>query len=109
MGGLYRLVAYGAQDVYFSESETNINFINSNTEPSNFTNGKKINNINITIFENDMKYDVCPICLERFMSKDELYITVCNHGFHNKCIMNYILQLNKCIFNCPMCRTQNNI
>ena len=44
--------------------------------------------------------DKCPICLCALGKK--CYISSCNHRFHYKCIIKWILQSN----NCPMCRTQ---
>ena len=39
----------------------------------------------------------CPICLE---SLDKIYVTACNHEFHEGCINQWLETRN----NCPMCR-----
>lgn len=53
--------------------------------------------------------DVCAICLEELMEKDTLYETICSHFFHDKCIREYVNHLNKRTFNCPKCRSINQI
>ncbi len=43
----------------------------------------------------------CPICLESLKDED-VYISKCNHVFHNKCIDQWFNKDNRC----PICRTK---
>jgi len=49
--------------------------------------------------------DICSICLEPFPEKNDIYITLCNHYFHNSCIKELVKYQNKHKkeSKCPMC------
>lgn len=49
--------------------------------------------------EEKIDYEECSICLDDI--KEEIYITKCNHTFHNKCIIEL---KNNNINKCPCCR-----
>lgn len=44
--------------------------------------------------------DVCPICLDDITNN--VYVTTCNHGFHEACINQWLGQNRTC----PLCRTR---
>jgi hypothetical protein len=44
--------------------------------------------------------DECIICMENFENHDKILKTICNHIYHRKCIVKWMLQ-NR---NCPICR-----
>ena len=43
----------------------------------------------------------CPICLDSFYRNSPIIILLCNHKFHEKCIIEW---LNKDNNSCPLCR-----
>lgn len=47
-----------------------------------------------------VKNDVCPICLEEFQHAEELAVSRCRHGFHMRCLQQWLSQHNTC----PMCK-----
>jgi len=50
---------------------------------------------------------VCPICLEQYKEGDTVVLSgnhSCIHGFHEHCIMDYLVRNNKGIYSCPCCR-----
>ncbi len=52
--------------------------------------------------ENTNKYNICPVCLEKYIEGSEICITPCNHCFHFLCIRNYVLMTKNS--NCPLCK-----
>ena len=44
--------------------------------------------------------DICSICLDVFNETNKIFITNCNHKFHNDCIKSIIGK------NCPYCRVE---
>jgi hypothetical protein len=49
----------------------------------------------------------CPICID-IIEKEIIFITTCEHIFHNECILSWLKSNNTC----PLCRTiliKNNI
>ncbi|KAK7110225.1 hypothetical protein V1264_014139 [Littorina saxatilis] len=49
-----------------------------------------------------MKNDVCPVCLEEFQRSEKLAVCPCRHGFHTKCLQQWLDQHNTC----PMCKAR---
>lgn len=47
----------------------------------------------------------CSICIDNITEYDELYMTMCGHTFHQKCITDYFEFNNDNLSSCPMCRT----
>jgi uncharacterized Zn finger protein (UPF0148 family) len=52
--------------------------------------------------------DLCPICFDDF-TQGSVTITKCEHKFHAVCIGEMIAHDNINMFNCPSCRTPNNM
>ena len=52
--------------------------------------------------ENTNKYNICPVCLEKYTEGSEICITPCNHCFHFICIRNYAIMTKNS--NCPICK-----
>ena len=96
-----QLVAFGAQDRYlmgdmmYSETE-------SETDTEIF--------LDSIPYCNEMSSSECPICLCGYETDSEVHVTQCNHIFHHQCLSNY-LESDQHIksYNCPLCRTANNI
>lgn len=49
----------------------------------------------------------CTICLELMGDNDDIIKTICDHTFHAKCILNYIISTVGDI-KCPLCNTKND-
>ncbi|KAL8623848.1 hypothetical protein ACOMHN_058878 [Nucella lapillus] len=47
-----------------------------------------------------MKNDMCPVCLEEFDRGEKVAVSLCRHGFHTKCLQQWLDQHNTC----PMCK-----
>jgi len=47
----------------------------------------------------------CPICLDDFTSKDELFLTLCGHLFHFECVNSAFIFSDLC----PYCKTDYNV
>ncbi|XP_041370441.1 RING finger protein 24-like [Gigantopelta aegis] len=45
--------------------------------------------------------DNCAVCLEEFQPKETITICPCKHGFHKKCLSEWLKQHNTC----PMCKS----
>ena len=45
----------------------------------------------------------CPICLEELTNSDEIPDLACKHGFHKKCLFQWIRRHN---INCPICKSK---
>lgn len=43
----------------------------------------------------------CPVCLEKLVAKDKLFLLPCNHHFHVDCLTPWIKRNHAC---CPCCR-----
>ena len=56
---------------------------------------------------NNNNNNECPICLET-ISKQNRFTTSCNHNFHKNCMREMIIQPNRNLKKCPMCRTNIN-
>ena len=52
--------------------------------------------------ENTNKYNICPVCLEKYTEGSEICITPCNHCFHFICIRNYAIMTKNS--SCPLCK-----
>ena len=52
--------------------------------------------------ENTNKYNICPVCLEKYIEGSEICITPCKHCFHYICIRNYAIMTKNS--NCPICK-----
>ena len=52
--------------------------------------------------ENNNKYNICPVCLEKYIEGSEICITPCKHCFHYICIRNYAIMTKNS--NCPICK-----
>ena len=52
--------------------------------------------------ENNNKYNICPVCLEKYTEGSEICITPCNHCFHFICIRNYAIMTKNS--SCPLCK-----
>ena len=59
--------------------------------------------LNETKNQTEIEIEICPICREGIdiENKNETILTKCNHYFHNKCLLPWILMNHT---NCPMCR-----
>ncbi|KAL5021499.1 hypothetical protein ScPMuIL_000654 [Solemya velum] len=44
--------------------------------------------------------DTCPVCLDEFNRKENIAVCPCYHGFHVKCLMEWLRHRNTC----PMCK-----
>ena len=51
------------------------------------------------------KYVECSICLDDFNEESKLRILKCEHGFHIKCVDEWLKKYN---YNCPVCRRNGN-
>ncbi|XP_076439661.1 RING finger protein 122-like [Babylonia areolata] len=49
-----------------------------------------------------VKNDMCPVCLEEFEQAEKVAVSRCHHGFHTKCLQQWLAQHNTC----PMCKCQ---
>ena len=58
--------------------------------------------VQMTIVDNTIMTDDCPICLDTFSNKETVKLE-CSHYFHRECIVHSLKYNNKC----PICR--NNI
>lgn len=58
------------------------------------------NQLKYTENSKKIKNDVCPVCLEDFQRAEELAVCPCLHGFHMKCLQQWLNQHNTC----PMCK-----
>lgn len=61
---------------------------------------QEIEKIPIKKFDENMEFNECSICLDRFLKGSEVKILNCNHCFHRNCIDSWLLNLLKC----PLCR-----
>lgn len=61
--------------------------------------------INFTSFIEGIKIynKKCPICLEDIINKDKVAILICFHGFHEKCLKEWILKDEEKNVFCPVC------
>lgn len=55
------------------------------------------------IMVNESKNQKCPICIDDFKKGDEIVIPLCKHGFHYKCIEQWIMKNPKMNIHCPLC------
>ncbi|XP_059148764.1 RING finger protein 24-like [Physella acuta] len=44
--------------------------------------------------------DTCPVCLEEFLAGEKIALCLCKHGFHSKCLIQWLEYKNTC----PMCK-----
>jgi hypothetical protein len=49
----------------------------------------------------DLSSDLCPICLENFSEKNNIFHTPCNHDFHTYCLARWVQKH----FSCPYCKS----
>ncbi|ESO97036.1 hypothetical protein LOTGIDRAFT_115552 [Lottia gigantea] len=47
-------------------------------------------------------FQSCPVCLEDFKSNEKLAICPCKHGFHQKCLCQWLHRKNTC----PLCKAK---
>lgn len=95
-GGLFRLLSYGAQDVYIL------------MQPSNIT--RHVICLDYLLYNSTMmKSSECAICLEEFDTSSKVHITDCNHEFHYNCIYQYLEKIDQCHYNYPLCRKKIDI
>ena len=61
--------------------------------------------INFTSFIDGIKIynKKCPICLEEIINLDKVAILICFHGFHEKCLKEWILKDEEKNVFCPVC------
>ncbi|PAA57918.1 hypothetical protein BOX15_Mlig001252g4, partial [Macrostomum lignano] len=45
--------------------------------------------------------EACPVCLEDFMAKESVLVSLCHHAFHDSCLLPWLRENNKC----PLCKT----
>ena len=102
-GGLMRLVAYGAQNMYLV-GEHRIDF----NKPNIFTRPKTTIFLSVIDFTAELENESCPICLDNYKSTDQIHKTICEHLFHHDCMYEYISQNYNTTYKCPNCRCQIN-
>ena len=49
-----------------------------------------------------MEEKECTICMDDICCNDQMVILICNHKFHEKCIVDWLKRDE----NCPLCRTK---
>ena len=47
---------------------------------------------------------ICPICIEKIVSSNNVLITECSHKYHVNCFIEYIKKNRKRDIECPYCR-----
>lgn len=50
--------------------------------------------------------DECPICYDEYGTTQGVYMTECNHIFHNDCLYDLCKLSATGLINCPLCRTE---
>ncbi|XP_001641363.2 RING finger protein 24 [Nematostella vectensis] len=74
---------------------------NVGTQRRSFPKGlKKVNYKKKWLAKSKLKSDMCTICLEDFINKEEVNMCKCGHAYHNKCIMKWLEVRNSC----PICQ-----
>ncbi|CAL1543900.1 unnamed protein product [Lymnaea stagnalis] len=53
-----------------------------------------------TVKDKRQQNDICPVCLEEFTPGEKIAVCACRHGFHSKCLLQWLEHKN----NCPMCK-----
>jgi len=104
-GGLMQLVAFGAQDIYFSHQTPTRNVHRVKLETERENKKKKHREIKISKymkfknFKKTDKYDQrkCMICCSKFKQDEFVLVRKCKHIYHKDCDNNKII-------NCPICR-----
>lgn len=56
--------------------------------------------LDVVLFDENVKEELCSICLQMFAKLDRVKILPCRHVFHNKCIDAWLA--NNLL--CPMCK-----
>jgi hypothetical protein len=82
-------------DIIINQNNLNTTSSNDKTEENN-----KMSNNLINLNDEYHSNNECPICFNT-ISKEQLYITNCNHVFCKSCLDKWF---NKSKFNCPSCR-----
>ena len=56
--------------------------------------------------ESKIKMASCCICFEEFLSQSDIRVTLCEHVFHNHCLVEWIKvrHRNRQHIDCPYCR-----
>ena len=55
------------------------------------------------------KNDTCPICLDAFTDKMALVLLECSHGYHDKCLTNWLKSKDTDYVECPICKNGMHI
>ncbi|XP_065883421.1 uncharacterized protein [Dysidea avara] len=48
--------------------------------------------------------EVCTICLEEFQNREFIMVCPCQHGFHEKCLLDWFQKASFPQFKCPICK-----
>ena len=56
------------------------------------------------IFPKQPINDTCPICLDSFTDKMALVLLQCRHGYHDKCLTNWLKSKDTDYVECPICK-----
>ncbi|QKF94191.1 zinc finger protein RING-type protein [Fadolivirus algeromassiliense] len=104
-GGLMQLVAYGAQDIYFSNTSNKSISYRSKLEKEKKKNNElsRLKNILKSMkFKNFRDHDrynqtKCILCLAKFKAEEFVIVRKCKHIYHKECD-------HKSIIQCPICR-----
>ncbi|KAL4197000.1 hypothetical protein AMTRI_Chr04g185970 [Amborella trichopoda] len=54
-------------------------------------------------YMDESKQEDCSMCLCRFVANTKTWVMPCNHKFHSKCILKWLVEYNR---SCPLCRCQ---
>jgi len=96
--GLFRLIAYGAQDIYLTAPK--ITFFNVvYKKAKNFEAQEILEEQCFGDFQQYDKYNQreCAICLDKFGSEEFVSVRKCGHIYHNTCH-------DRSMRCCPVCR-----
>ncbi|KAI8789753.1 RING finger protein 24 [Biomphalaria glabrata] len=53
-----------------------------------------------TFRDKHQQNDTCSVCLEEFKKGEKIAVCTCRHGFHSKCLEQWLEHKN----NCPLCK-----
>jgi len=111
LGNIYSTIHSNMfNDTFYGQFEVNIDigqeFYQEQINPTNTNviNEEELKELKIVEYKDLIdkeKYDECSICLDDFNEESKLRLLKCEHGFHIKCIDEWLQKYN---YNCPVCR-----
>ena len=102
-GGLFQLIAFGKQDIYYGYSKSSyVHNFNNYTPHHKKTKNIKPEKLREKKYKNYREYDKynqqkCVLCRDKFKLDEFVIIRKCKHIYHKDCH-------DKSINKCPICR-----